>query len=355
MTDPSTIYFPLRSNASALFAGPGVAGVRRRILAAALLNDEVVLESGLHVAWAGPTGGSSMTSHSEQSIGWQSSRERGRSTGSRHWVSIRSSDAPDTAPMHPIIVGDAAFSWRATFEPFRRELPASASKWLDFGYITDEGPANKVVRGWESVDRLNELLASRHGAGRAPVDDPFVKPAIVKAGYFDLAVAAETGSAVSMDRRHSLAVDQRLRAGDAHRLGGHYALEILLPTDFGWTDVPDLRKHRAIRDYRAIMRDVEAAAIDSATSPAEFDDLIRRGYQRRLIAASKKGVPLSGKVALQAIGLVAGAVADSAAPIVGGAVVGAAGFALGEGLDRVMRPRWLAIDRRLQGTKRNGL
>jgi hypothetical protein len=256
--------------------------------------------------------------------------------------------------MHPLVVSDADFSWRATFEPFRRELPASASKWLGYGFLTDESPANAIVRGWESIDRISSFRAAVRGTDATPTSGEFVRSAIVKAGYFDLAVAALTRSAVSMDRRHSLGVDVRLRAGDAHRVGGHYALEVLLPSDFTWTDVPDLRKHRAIRDYRAIMREVETATMDSTASPAELDDLIRREYEGRLVAAAKKGVPLSGRVALQAIGFVVGAVADAAAPTVGGAAVGAAGFALGEGLGRAMRPRWLAIDRRLRG-RRNGL
>jgi hypothetical protein len=214
--------------------------------------------------------------------------------------------------MHPVVVSDAAFSWRATFEPFRRELPRSAARWLDFGSITDERPANEVVRGWESRDRLLAIRSRRTASSSTSYH--FVRSAILKAGYFDLAVAALTGSAISIDRRHSLAVHERLRVGDAERLGGHYALQILLPTDVGWDDVPDLRKHRAIRDHRSIMREIESVAIGSAESPAELDDRIRREYDRRLIAAAEKGVPLSGRVALQAIGFVVGAVADASRP-----------------------------------------
>lgn len=352
MAEPSTIYFPLRSNASALFAGPGVAGVRRRILAAALLTDQIVLEPGFHMAWAGPTGGASMTNHGERAVGWQTAHARGRATGARHWVSARPSDAPASTPMRAVIVSDATFSWRATFEPFRRELPRSAARWLDFGSIADDRPANEIVRGWESRDRLRDITARR--IARSSTRDHFVHSATLKAGYFDLAVAALAGSAISMDRRHSLAVQERLSAGDAQRLGGHYALQVLLPTDFGWDDVPDLRRHAAIRDYRSILREIESAAIASSESPAELDDRIRREYDQRLAAAASKGVPLSGRAALTAIGFVMGFVADASAPLVGGAVTTAAAFAAGEGLDRVMRPRWLAVDRRLRGT-RNGL
>jgi hypothetical protein len=345
----STILFPLRSNASALFAGPGVAGVRRRILAAALLNDRVVLEDGAYIAWAGPTGGAAVMMHGEQSVAWQTPRQRGRATGAQHHVGARLSTAPESAPFRAMVVSVADFSWRATFEPFRKELPASATKWLAFGHVDDESQVSRVVRGWEDADRLYRLVH------RLPsTASQFVESSIVKAGYFDLGAGASARVAVSMDRRHALAVQRRLEAGDAMRLGGHYALEVLLPTDFGWSDVPDLRKHRAIRDYRAIIREVEAAAIDAGTSIRDIDERIRREYQDRLLAASAKGLPFRGRVTLTAIGFVVGVAADLAAPFVGGATVATAAFVAGEVLDRTLEPRWLTVDRRLRG-RRNGL
>ena len=351
MSEPSTIYFPLRSNASALFAGPGVAGVRRRILAAALLSDQVVVEDGIHIAWAGPEGASTMTWHGEPADHWQTPHQRGRAIGSRHYVAVRSSAAPETAPFHPVVSTDATFSWRATFEPFRRELPASAARWLSFGHVTDDERVKQVVRDWESSDRLRavELRPRSTTPG-----GQFVRDAILGAGYYDLAVASTAASAVSFDRRHSLAVETRIRAGDAQPIGGHYALEFLLPTEFRWSDVPDLRKHRALRDYRAIVRDIEAEALRTSRSVAEINDQIRREYERRLAVAAAKGVPFTGRVTLTAVGFILGVAADSVAPIIGGAVVAASSLAASEGLTRAMRPRWLAVDRRLRG-RRNGL
>jgi len=145
-----------------------------------------------------------------------------------------------------------------------------------------------------------------------------------------------------------------VRAGDAHPIGGAYALELLLPVDFGWDDVPALQKHRAIRDYRAILREIEAEALTSASSFAELDDVIHREYERRLAAASSKGVPFAGRVALQAVGFVLGLAAETQAPLVGSAAATTAGFVAGEVLDRAVKPRWLAVDRRIKG-RRNGL
>ena len=352
-TDPSTIFFPLRSNASALFAGPGVAGVRRRILAAALLHDSVVLEDGIHTSWAGATGGSSMTAHGEPRDRWQSPRQRGAATGATHYVAVRPSDAPESAPFHPVVTSEAVFSWHATFEPFRRELPGSAAKWLAFGHVTDDEPAKQIVRGWESSDRDADFGRYRFGPRPEPPGGQFVHGAILSAGYYDLAVAATAGVAVSVDRRHRRAIEARVRAGDARTVGGHYALALLLPTEFTWTDVPELRRHRALRDYRAIVREIEAVAF-ATDAAGPLDANIHREYERRLIAAAARGVPFGGRVALHSVGFILGAGLDAVAPVVGGVAATGATFVATELLDRAVRPRWLAVDRRIRG-RRNGL
>lgn len=354
MSPRSTIYFPLRGNAAALYAGPGVAGVRRRILTAGLLVDNVVLESGLHIAWAGPHGGSTMTSHSEGGQSWQTPLRRGAATGATHYVAVRLSDSSESASFHPVVSTEASFSWKATFEPFRRELPASAGSWLDFGFLDDERPAQDIVRGWQAADRADDFRRYKLAPRPTLSGGQFVHEALLSAGYHDLAVAAVTGSAVSIDRRHSIAIQRRLQSGDAHRIGGHYALELLLPVAFSWDDVHDLRRQRALGEYRAILRDVEDAAMTAGGTVAEIEDQIRSEYQQRLTTAARKGLPFAGRAALQAIGFVLGAAADTAAPMVGGAVASAGGFALAETVNRAMRPSWLAIDRRLRG-RRNGL
>jgi hypothetical protein len=352
-TDPSTIFFPLRSNASALFAGPGVAGVRRRILAAGLLHDSVVLEDGVHTAWAGATGASSMTAHGETHEEWQTPRRRGAATGAQHYVALRPSDAPETTPFHRVVTTEAVFSWLATFEPFRRELPASAAAWLSFGHAVNDEPAKKIVAGWESSDRNEDLRRYRLGPRPEPPGGQFVHGAIVSGGYYDLAVAATAGVAVSFDRRHRQAIDTRIRAGDAHHVGGHYALKVLLPSEFTWADVPALKRYPALREYRAIVREVEAEAFASDSS-GSIDELVHREYERRLVAATAKGVPFGSRVLLQAVGFILGVALDAAAPIAGGAAATAGTFVATELLTRVARPRWLAVDRRIRGL-RNGL
>ncbi len=192
------------------------------------------------------------------------------------------------------------------------------------------------------------------GPRPAPPGGSFVHDAILAAGYYDLAIAATAAVGVSLDHRHRLAVETRLRAGDAQALGGHYALQVLLPRDFTWSDVPDLRKDRALREYRAIVREVEAEALRTSRTTAEIDDQIHREYERRIAVAAAKGVPFEGRAALTAIGFILGEAADSTAPLVGGAAATIGAFVVGEVVTRAMRPRWLAVDRRLRG-RRNGL
>ena len=352
MPEPSTIYFPLASNASALFAGPGVAGVRRRILAAALLHDQVVLEDGLHTTWAGPGGSSSMTARGASDLRWQTPVARGRATGSRHYLAMRPDSAPESTPFHAMISTEADFSWHATFEPFRAELPASAAKWLAFGHVEGDRPAKEMVGVWESSDRLGRL---RQGGSRpTAARERFAQDAILKAGYLDLAIAATAGSAISIDRRHRLAIEARLTVGDAAPVGGHYALHLLLPVEFTWDDVADLRRHRALREYRAVMREIEDEAMRTSQSPAELDDHIHREYANRVALASARGLPFTGRVALAAVGFILGAIAEPVAPVVGGGAATAATFVAGEGLNRAIKPRWLSVDRRIQG-RRNGM
>lgn len=58
MPGRSAVYFPLRSNAASMLAGRPVADIRRRIKRAALLHDDVILESGTYDLHAGPQGSS---------------------------------------------------------------------------------------------------------------------------------------------------------------------------------------------------------------------------------------------------------------------------------------------------------
>jgi len=240
-------------------------------------------------------------------------------------------------------------SWRATFEPFRLELPGSTAEWLWIDHVPDEIRAltTQTALAMSIMDYIEDMRP------RDPARRVFDK--IIRGPtYNDLEVAQAEHWAVSVDRRHRVAIETRLHAAEAHYVDGHRALEFLLPTEFTWRDVPNLRKHRALREYRAILREIESEALLGSSSPKEIDDLIHREYDRRIAAAAAKGVPFGGRVALTVVGFILGVAADSAAPLMGGAASTAGSFAAGEALGRVVRSRWLAVDRLLRG-RRNGL
>jgi hypothetical protein len=338
----STIYFPLRSNAAGLVAGNGVALIRRRIILAGLLHDEVYLEDGVFSAFAGPGGGSSVTMHGESLARWQTTRQRHELQGATHHVGARREGGDADGPMHAVIVTPATYSWRASFEPFRDELPSSAARWLNFGHITDNASMRRIVQDWQRVDRLVSYGGDRR---RPSLEHHFVTKTILDATYKDLAAAAVAGVSVSIDRRHQTAVRARVTAGDATPVGGHHALGLVVPGDISWSDVDELRRMRGMRDYRAVVRDIEAMAFAAGGSGLEIDARTRREYQARVDRAIA-GMSLGGRAAMQLVGFVAGAVADSAQPFIGGAVASGAAFVVQEAIQAARRPTWLSVHRR---------
>ena len=103
------------------------------------------------------------------------------------------------------------------------------------------------------------------------------------------------------------------------------------------------------------MRDVEQTALDGATSFADLDRAIREAYWGRVSRAEARRPLGWTRVAIGAVGLIAGEAAGLGAigtPFVGGIVGTAVGLAASELADRIARPRWLAVDTRLRGPRR---
>lgn len=67
----STIFFPLRSNAHSLLAGPPANSVRKRLKIASLLYDEVLIDDGALDILAGPEGASIFPHSTERVARWQ--------------------------------------------------------------------------------------------------------------------------------------------------------------------------------------------------------------------------------------------------------------------------------------------
>lgn len=211
---PSRIYFPLRSNGSALLTGRPVAQMRRRLLRGAILYDEVYLEAGVHRIWAGPRG--SMTNWSgQEDVSWQTPRERGRVRGNNFSISFQPTDKPES-PFQTLLQSPADIAWEPTFEPFKRELGKREMPWLHFGHMDDprklKSAAGSIFNPDLKDPRLQRLFPEK-----------FVRDLIVKHATIDLdaqsAQSAPHACAREASPRRTLSVEQ------AHELPDLTALE----------------------------------------------------------------------------------------------------------------------------------
>jgi hypothetical protein len=99
-------------------------------------------------------------------------------------------------------------------------------------------------------------------------------------------------------------------------------------------------------EFAAIMRDVEATALDQAVSLADLDRVIRDEYWQRVAEAGSRRPGRWLKYGVTAVGWVAGelgTLALTGIPLAGGAVGAAAGHGAGEVVDRALCPRWLSV------------
>jgi len=347
--EPSAIYFPLRSNAASLLAGAGVASVRRRLLLAALLHDRVLVESGLLRVAAGPTASQSfwLPPGEGPPARWQSARSRGAAKHGSFYTAMRPSSAPETAPMHVVSTSTTSLLWAATFEPFRRELPAEAAKWIEFGHVEDPPDAKDQARRWSFRDRSAAEL-------KAAWPEPFVRDVYVKGAHLDLATSSALGTALSFDGAHAPVLATLVESREAEPVRGSTALGLLVPTGFDWADVAELRKQPALMEYRAVLREVESAARDGANSLADLERAIHDEYSRRVEDAAARRTGRWASIGIASLGLVVGVSADVALAGVPGAgtiaatTLAAAEYAVGERLDRRARPRWLTVHSRIR-------
>jgi hypothetical protein len=243
-----------------------------------------------------------------------------------------------------VIDSEAAIAWAASFEPFKGELPKDAGKWLVFGHANDDPAAKTIADRWYRTDARDAELQRLW-------PDQFVRDAYVKGAHLDMAFSAQLGAALSVDPAHVPVVAARYRAGEAQPVLGHRALHLFVPVGFTWADVADLRRNKALVEYRAVLRDVEATALDQTVSLEGLDAAIAMAYLDRVAQAEARRPSRWVRLAVDALGLLVGAAGGLAAvgtPIVGGLVGAAAAHAGGEVAERLTHPRWLAVHHRLR-------
>jgi hypothetical protein len=355
VVDPSTIYFPLRSNAASLITGRGIGEVRRRLMLASLLHDELWIEAGLLSVTAGSDGSNSWHTRGldPATVRWQSPRSRHRGEGIEFGVAFGIEATPGVAvpATHAMPMGTSSISWEATFEPFRTELPPQAAEWISYVDYPDP-PAAKQLAGRWSFSEFSH--PSPQLTRRWPGE--FVRDTYVKGTHLDIAAADVAGAVVSIDVAHRPVLDALISAGVANRVPGDRLLDLIVPTGMNWSDVVELRgQDRALREYRAAIRAAESAVIGAATlGPAIERDLLEE-WGRRIGAAAERRPPRWVRRAVVGLGFVGGlgvgAATATAPPVVGvagAAVAELASEAVEEVLDRRAKPRWLAVDARIR-------
>jgi hypothetical protein len=339
MVDHSRVYFPLRSNAYTLLAGRQIAALRARIKRAALLNDEVILESGTFDVQAGPGGSFSTWRPPTGKEKWQTPSLRGRLERSTFTISMKPSAAPADAPAHPIIQSPASIVWIATLEPLKRELPRGL-KWLRYGHGDDLPEVAREAGSIFNPDYKDEALAALFPEG-------FVRTEIIKQFNLDLGMAASIEAAVTFDKRHAAVVQARVARGDADWVLGDRALALILSEEPTWEEVNELRRSKGFQDYRAILRDAEAAAMETAAAGV-FDHRLLNEYGDALEKAASKRPSTKAKAAVALLSSGAGiaaSIATGGAMLVGEAISFAIGTLGGEVADRLATPSWLSMHR----------
>lgn len=277
------LYVPLRGNAAVLVAGaPGAAFVRS-LKVAALLHDRLILEDGSWVGVAGPGGSSEWRhpGHPGPNDGrWQSARER--MSSEREWsLGVKRSGSPGP---HQVVVRSATtLSLRASFEPIRRELP-HAYPWIDFGSF-DLYPEDKALAKRMAAAEV------RDGALKGRFDDPFTRQLVADGATKSLLLAARMGAAVRLDGVHREVVAARVLRGEASAVLGQLALKTVVPDvrNLSWEDVDQARRLKGMPRLRAILAEVEAAALERAASGGALEPAILREFHAQYSKAADEG------------------------------------------------------------------
>jgi hypothetical protein len=274
MADRTTIYFSLKANAHALLAGAPAASVRRRIAHAALLYDDIVIDDGRWDGRSGPSGTFEVRfpagSARHDPPGLQTPGERGRARASEFYVAARSSDS--AGPAHRLLTSKTTIAWRATFEPIRRELPR-AYPWLHFGSFDLYPEDRQIVSRMVTEDQRDGVLGDL-------IPDEYSRKLVIGSANFALVLGSRMGATVSMDAMHSRALTARMARGQASPVLGGGALAIAFPSAGGlsWEEIDEARALPGLRNLRARLADIEAAAWDAAEAGRMIEVAVMEAY-----------------------------------------------------------------------------
>lgn len=316
----------------------------KRIKVASLLSDYVLLEAGVWEFHAGARG--SMNTHrapsSRRDSSWQTAYERHAVQGRRFYMSLRSSDAPDSEPFRQLLRSPTSVYWRATFEPMRELVPA-ACNWFLMDYVDEPVGGKQIADSWSLADKRDEYL-------RGVISEDFVRDAVIENANHDLVRGASIGAAVSMESLHSKMIRARILSQTAIPAFGHNAIELVLPraATLSWEDVKAIRSHRDIAYFRDVLREVESVAWSDSTSLSDFRLRIQEEYGDRLRDANRRMMGnVHGRAINASVGFVVGLLAGHiipGEPVLSGVAASAVSLGIDEIRSRMTRTRWITVD-----------
>ena len=284
----SRMYFPLRGNSHSLLAGRPAQAVRRRLVVAALLHDEVIVDEGMWDGMSGPQGRVEMRLPLHQMPEgvdrFQTAAQRHSARGAEFHFAVRPDDA--NGGFHDLVRSQTTIHWQATFEPFKRELP-HAFPWLVFT-AADLRPEDKtLVSRMVDGDLGDGILAESFG------DEEFSRRLVIANADFSLVLGSRLGAATSLDGMHRRVIEARVRRGEAAPVYGEHALTVVFPdvTEMSWEEVDEMRRAPGLPDLRVLLAEIEESAWSTAESGSEIDEAVRQEFLRRFYEAVQRLLP----------------------------------------------------------------
>jgi predicted HD phosphohydrolase len=341
------IYFPLGGNAHSLVAGRGATSVRRRLVIAALMHDKVYIDDGEWRANSGPEAkwvARTPSSHmAEADRKFQPAAERHRIGSERIAISLRPEGASETID----VASDTSLYWRATFEPFKREL-REAYPWLEFINVKLPHPDQQIADAMAQADIRDGHLADL-------ISDSNSRGVVTEATSEAFVLGSRILAAISLDSMHQNVLKARLARGQAAQVFGHHALRLVFPTvdRMAWEDVDSARRLRGLVELRSVLAEVEETAWVVSETGEELDERIRQEYMARSEQAVAQLQPsLPGTAIAIAVGTGIGLVTGPLAPIVG--IAAGAGQTVVSSLmaRQSYRSSWMATSERLRAASR---
>jgi hypothetical protein len=319
MAAKTTIYFPLRANAYTLTAGAQFARFRERLKVAALLHDQLLLHNGIWVGLGGPHLNYQMHVPPElappERLRSQTAFERSRAIG--RTFSLKISPTSRGEPIVSFGRSMTELRWEATFEPIRRELPR-AYPWIDFDNFT------LAVAGKDAADQIaatlqeDPLLVARYPVG-------FARRLIADGAAEAMVLGSAMRVNVQFDRLHAAVLATLVATGRAVPVPGSNALLATVPDvrRLEWEQVDAARRLPGLPRLRAVLADVEQAAIEAGGSAVALDDALRARFIAEAARASNEIREHAAGVLVGIATSLALAGFDPAAAAVFGPVIGA--------------------------------